>query len=529
MASNRLHFDSQLMQHMLAANSVDTQHHLNAVRDEKKQPLIFSIGNDNNLWVIKADERGANHSINISTAVNAEGKVNSFGVVQATDGSAKIFLAFATTKADRKAGDLYIVAPFTPVDLNKTSGALKLILGTTKPDVMVQALGWSPTTTSLSFPFLVASYKTVLDVNKDANIARIVVESSKWVWYDDLHIPEHAVTVKYVCGGQLNAKYKGIFCLYDKEDRQSLIFTNIDVRDPLHLYINITVPASAKITSMAPYEDKGGNTGLFLVGNGLWHISKSDILAVNPWERAKREISLVSSDAIFSGSSNLTVAQAKTDLSLWFSNKDHTLGYQRATNDGKLTGEATSLIPSGAAIDYTAILDHATGSQSLLVVGEHNKLTLMEQAKETDMWNSRELVVTKPNALVEVNAFVSHVELRNTATGQPLLNTKLFLQSEGWVSLLINGEEKMVGFGTNNGAVVETDGRGILTIVQRSDDISAYKYTFTDIADIADTEKVLPPEGFTADPSQKAQDKLYTLNTVENLRQVGASGSDEDL
>ncbi|KAG8992393.1 hypothetical protein FRB94_011625 [Tulasnella sp. JGI-2019a] len=529
MASKTLHFDSQLMQHMLATNPVNTQHHLNTVRDERKQPLIFSIGNDGNLWVFKVDERGANRSIDISTAVNAEGKVDSFGVIQATDDSAKIFLAFATTKTDRKTSDLYIVAPFEPVDLNNASETLELVPGTTKSDVTVQALHWSPTTTSLDFPFLVASYKTVLDVNKDANIARIVVESSKWEWYNDLRIPEHAVAVKYVCGGQLNDECKGIFCLYDKEDRQSLIFTNMDVGDTSHLYIDIAVPSNAKITSMAPYDDEDGNTGLFLVGNGLWHIPQSDILAENPWEEAKREISLVSSDAIFSGSSNLNVAQANTELSLWFSNKDHTLGYQRATNDGKLTGEATSLIPSGAAVDYTAILDHATGSQSLLVVGEQNKLTLMEQAKETDMWNSRELVVTGPNALVEVDAFVSHVELRNTATGEPLSNTKLFLQSEGWVSLLINGEEKMVGSGTNNGAVVETDGRGTVTIVQRSDDISAYKYTFTDIAGTPDAEKVLPPQGFKADPSQKAQDKLYTLNTVENLRQIGASGSDEEL
>ncbi|KAG9006974.1 hypothetical protein FRB93_008240 [Tulasnella sp. JGI-2019a] len=505
------------MQHMLAADPIDTQHHLNAVRDERNQPLIFSIGNDGNLWTIKADERGANCSINISAAVEAGGKVDSFSVIQATDGSAKIFLVFAATKANQKASELYVIAPFAPADLNKASGPLKLIPGTTKSDVTVQALHW------------MTSYKAVLDVNKDANIARIVVEPSKWEWYGDLRIPEHAIVAKYVCGGQLNAKYKGMFCLYDKENRQSLIFTNADVGDQSRLYIDITVPANAKISSMAPYEDKGGNTGLFLAGNGLWHIAKSDILAANPWEEAKREISLVSSNVIFSGSSNLAVAQANTELSLWFSNKDHTLGYQRATNDGKLTGEPTPLIPSGAAIDYTAILDHAIGSQSLLVVREKNKLTLMEQAKETDMWNSRELVVTKPNALVEVDAFVSHVELRNVATGQPLSNAKLFLQSEGWVSLLINGKENMVGSGTKNGIVVETDGRGILTIVQRSDDISAYKYTFTDISNGDESDKILSPEGFTADPSQKAQDKLYTLNTVESLKKVGATGSDEDL
>lgn len=42
MVSNKLHADSQLMQHMLPADPIDTHHHLQAVRDEKEQPLIFS-------------------------------------------------------------------------------------------------------------------------------------------------------------------------------------------------------------------------------------------------------------------------------------------------------------------------------------------------------------------------------------------------------------------------------------------------------------------------------------------------------
>ncbi|KAG9024284.1 hypothetical protein FRB95_011715 [Tulasnella sp. JGI-2019a] len=106
---------------------------------------MLAIGNNGNLWTIKADERGANRSINISAAVEAGGKVDSFSVIQATDGSAKIFLVFAATKANQKASELYVIAPFAPADLNKASGPLKLIPGTTKSDVTVQALHWMST------------------------------------------------------------------------------------------------------------------------------------------------------------------------------------------------------------------------------------------------------------------------------------------------------------------------------------------------------------------------------------------------
>lgn len=289
----------------------------------------------------------------------------------------------------------------------------------------------------------------------------------------------------------------------------------------------------ASITSMAPYQDKGGNTGLWLAGNGLWHIAKSDIIGASPADNPKREIQRISADQIFAGSTNLTVAQAKNDLAIWFSNNDHTLGYVRASNNGSLAGEPTPLLPNGSAIDYTALLDRVTGSQSLVVVGEHNKLIVMEQSRETDLWNQRDVVVHKPNGLVELNAFVSHIELRNVENDQPLPNTKLFLECEGWASLLINGEEKMIGAGPQHGAVVQTDAKGIITIVQPTDDVSGYKYTFSNLHedDVTEAamEPVIAPEGFVVDPTQKAQDALFNIDSVEKLRKLGASGTDEEL
>lgn len=105
-------------------------------------PISSGIGNDGNLWALKADERGANQSINISDAVAARGKVTAFGVVQASDKIAKIYLAFAATKPESKSSELYVLDAFEPADLNNAKEKLpdKLIYGTQNDKVTVEAL-----------------------------------------------------------------------------------------------------------------------------------------------------------------------------------------------------------------------------------------------------------------------------------------------------------------------------------------------------------------------------------------------------
>lgn len=259
-----------------------------------------------------------------------------------------------------------------------------------------------------------------------------------------------------------------------------------------------------------------GLTDLVLVGDGLWMITAEEA-------RYKHAlIRRISFDPLYNASYNISIAQAGQSLSFWFTNGEHTLGYQQASNDGKLLGDPIPLRPAGSSIDYAAILDPRSKSQSLIVVSGTHEVLLMEQAIETGMWNTRPLLITAPDGLIETDAFVSHVELRD-AEHKPLSLTKLNISASGWVNLLVNGTEYAVG---ETPRTVETDEMGILTIVQPSDDISAYTYN---LSNVPDGTNIFPSTGFLIDPSVKVQAKIGSLTTPEALRKAGAEGSQEDL
>ncbi|KIO21514.1 hypothetical protein M407DRAFT_28906 [Tulasnella calospora MUT 4182] len=513
-----LHIDSQLMNHMLPANAIDNKKHLLAIHDEKHQPLVFSIGNDGHLYAIKSNSSGSNDTINVSSAVGARGTVDAFIVKQANDSDSGIFVAFSNTIPDSSASELHVLGPFKPEVLNTPDQLTHyVIFGTAQNDK-----GQANKSQASDWPLLIASYNYIAEHNKDANISRILVEANKWRWTSDLRIYEQAKTTIAVAPGSLSVG-DGLFILYKKDQRTTLMFTTIGVNDDSPWTADIIVPEGSNLNSISTYIEPDNYTGLILAGDGLWHIPAKD--AWNSGNSVKK----ISSDPLYKGATNLHVAQSAEAASIWFSNADRVLGYQRANNSGvdgqMLLGEPVPLRPASSSIDYSAIIDPSTKSQSFIVVEDSSHLVLMEQATETKMWSSRPFLVNEPNGLVETNAFVSHVELQDSRSKQPLSTTKVNVSTSGWANLIINGTEYMVG--KDKPATVETNVKGVLTIIQPSDGISAYTYTFSDVPG---SDKPLFPSGpVTADPSKKVQDKIQKFTSVDELKKAGAKGTDDEL
>ncbi|KAG8899064.1 hypothetical protein FRC00_001937, partial [Tulasnella sp. 408] len=240
-----LHIDSQLMNHMLPASSINNKKHLLAIHDDKHQPLVFSvltfdahqaIGNDGHLYAIKSNSSGSNETINVSSAIGARGTVDAFIVKQANDADGGIFLAFSNTVPDLSASELHVLAPFKPEVLNTPDQLTRyVIFGTAQNDkVKINALymasamlpffrraGQATKSTASNWPLLIASYNYVAEHNKDANISRILVEANKWRWTSDLRIYEQAKTTIGIAPGSLSVG-DGLFVLYKKEQRTTL-------------------------------------------------------------------------------------------------------------------------------------------------------------------------------------------------------------------------------------------------------------------------------------------------------------------
>ncbi|KAG8922023.1 hypothetical protein FRC01_014583, partial [Tulasnella sp. 417] len=379
-----LHIDSQLMNYMLPASSINNKKHLVAIHDEQHQPLVFSIGNDGSLYAIKANGSGSNNSINVSASVGARGTVDAFIVKQASDANGGIFLAFSNTVPNSAASELHVLAPFKPEVLNTPDQLTRyVIFGVAQNDkVKINALhmGQATKSSANAWPLLIASYNYVQEHNKDANISRILVEANKWRWTSDLRIYEQAKSTVSIAAGTLSVG-DGLFVLYRKDQRTTLMFTTILPDDDSPWTVDLVVPNGSNINSISTYIDPDGNTGLILAGDGLWHIPAK--YAADSGNTIKK----ISSDPLYKGATNMHVAQSGDTVSIWFSNTDRVLGYQQATNSGEdaqmLLGAPIPLRPTGPTIDYSAIIDPSTKSQSFIVVEDSDHLLLMEQATET--------------------------------------------------------------------------------------------------------------------------------------------------
>ena len=251
--------------------------------------------------------------------------------------------------------------------------------------------------------------------------------------------------------------------------------------------------------SLAAVLDSEGKSTLLISGSGLSRITSDKLFD------AGSRATVISSDRLYQTASHLTVAQtSEKDFALWFRTDDqHVLGYQRGRGD-QLRDSPIPLLPSHSTADFAPLLDPTSKSQSLIVLGEKNDLTLMTQSHDTTTWKALPLMIQQLDGVMDVQAFVTHIEARD-ADGMLIAQGDYNLSCSGWTRALVNGRESVL---SSQPTVVRTNERGVITIIVPAEDITTYVYTFGN----ADTTKEAHrlSKSYTIDPSQKVQDRLKT-------------------
>lgn len=251
--------------------------------------------------------------------------------------------------------------------------------------------------------------------------------------------------------------------------------------------------------SLAAVLDSEGNSTLLISGSGL-----SQIISYKLFDAGSRA-TIISSDLLYQTASHLTVAQtSQNDFALWFRTDDqHVLGYQRGRSD-QLLDSPVPLLPSHSTADFAPLLDPTSTSQSLIVLGEKNDLTLMTQSVDTTTWKTLPLMIQQLDNVMDVRAFVTHIEARN-ADGMLIAQEDYNLSCSGWTRALVNGRESVL---SSQPTAVQTNERGVITIIVPAEDITSYVYTFGNANTTKEVHRL--PNSYTIDPSQKVQDRLVT-------------------
>ncbi|KZS87301.1 hypothetical protein SISNIDRAFT_491158 [Sistotremastrum niveocremeum HHB9708] len=519
---SNIHVDSELMLHMMPAQVITTARRFTAVHDEAHRPLLFSLSSTGRLLAIKSDGQGNHLIVNLSDVLGISGVAEAFAVTQSTTVDGTLFVAFAT-KSGTNTSNLHVLSPLSPKDLDLPAAELKkkLLSSTGQPqNAQITQLHLNASTDG-SYPLLVAIYT---DQNKNLNISRIAITSTSWTWTTDLRIPELAKGFIGMAAGKL-AIGDGVFILYTVAGKLSLVFSTTEPGQKTT--VDLKFPPAATPGSIATFLDDDGFSNVLVAGGGLYHFSADD--AMDSGTIATQ----LSRDKLLDGQvENLFVAQSGADFTAWWETKDHNLAFHRGKNDGSLIGTAVPLLSSGANAEFAPLLDPTSKSQQLVVMDDKSNLTVYEQSYETRMWNKTPLLIRQYTEMTEISAFVSRIKI-TTDKNWPRGNTPFILSSTAWVTVLVNGTQYSVG---TAGTKVMTDASGVLTLIVPSQDLTCYTFTLKDWSSKFNS---LPKEGFSFDPSMKVQDRLASIKSGDDIRNMktsdgkpileGSSASKEDV
>lgn len=110
-----LSYDSELMTQQVAAIAVPNSSRFVTVKDEIGNPMVFSLGTDQKIYLVKTNKAGKRVLIDFGTLLRLVDsyKVYAFDVAQNVDSTLYIILA---TEDPTSGSDLIVLSPFKPVD-----------------------------------------------------------------------------------------------------------------------------------------------------------------------------------------------------------------------------------------------------------------------------------------------------------------------------------------------------------------------------------------------------------------------------
>jgi hypothetical protein len=217
----------------------------------------------------------------------------------------------------------------------------------------------------------------------------------------------------------------------------------------------------------------------------------------------------LSSHSAYSQASRLTIAQSGNTFTAWFQTGERVVTYQRAQTGGELIGVPVPLLPpsseAGKTVQYAPILHSSLLSQSLVLRSDANQLVFMEQSTVTGLWVTTPVMVEKVDTLMEVDAFVTHIEIKGKEDGMPSVMAPYALSSSSFITTIVNGVEHTLG---GIPMTVKTNERGVITLIVPVDGLSIPTFKLSDAPPSPDDEPLRLTEQIVIDPTVKVLDRL---------------------
>ncbi|KAI0750918.1 hypothetical protein C8Q80DRAFT_1118866 [Daedaleopsis nitida] len=532
----RVSYDSAFMKQIVPATSIDYAQDFQVVRDEQSRTLLFSIGSARQLFLLRPQTtNGSTEQLELGPLFGLpfNSAISHLSVLQSSD----LTLCIVFVADGAKAGDpstIYVVRPTKPEEWLATDKNSKLSSWlvedkSTLRSVVQRVYVAGAARATTSYPTVVVVHARLDGTHSDAACLDIDISANRWDFSDTFDLPENIDPDGMIdmCAGVLPAGINGLFCLYDLQGQVRLTFAGFRSGTYSQPYsITLRPPPGARC--LATFVNKEGATDLIIGGTGLFHYTAALTAHSDTPTGPDRFVTVLTDSKNLTQLRQLFVAQDGNQLTVFIRNGSDSILYQRLEATFPDIQEA-ELIVKGPLVPLLSredggghlavLVNGATGSQRLYVVGTNDTLTLMEQSGGTHLWQRIPVLVPSTGQNTEVLSYTSHIRLADVS-GLPLPMSTVLLCSSSAVDVGYNG--RIISL-TSQGTAVETDMTGDITLIHRVSSLSSVVFTLKDVS--LDNPKLGTP--WIVNPAQNAQ-KGVTLASGKLIDPSKVSSGDLD-
>lgn len=497
----------ELMHNHLPASAIDPTKDLLIAEDSEGSPLVFSIGSDKRLRLLRHDSSvpGGWSSLELFAGVAAYTDAVTADISQ--DGSGNISVAAALMRADGSGTDVL----FAPMLSNRTGqtdwngfktiakavggidhafSASRLLLGSSDD-------GAPPSLTAVGKLGAQQHYYLLPDPASNATLLNFP---------EDLGSDPSALQ-DLAYGFALGQR--AAWFLYTLGQSQSLICTAFaTASDPAYTYDfspgQKSIPASLRYTCIATPTSAGSNP--LSISSDLY-VGTAD--GISLFRGAK--IDQFQTVATGINDVRQIVVRSKGDMvSVWAMSSPNELWYISGSVSKRTWN--TPILFSNDCIHVAPIRSGQVGANEVFAVASDLSLTHSVQDPTSTLWHQSKIRVANSKFLLNVNTYTSTLHFEDE-TGTPYIGQQLDLTSSDWMYATVNG--RLLSLDIDSPAAVTTDSTGNITVIVPASDIS------TPILHISSADL---PGIVNVYPNGRVHQGLSSIRTGADLKGATANG-----
>ncbi len=510
--NNKITYSSELMKDFKLADKVSLQKKFQALQTTDGYSLFFSIGVDNNFYLIEEQSGHVTgwETMDLSSQLATDFKdekvvAKDFAVAQNV-ATGKIDMALAITVNSRD---------YLYLSLNNKAENGTITQKTVNWELEAYD-GVNPTADKLEIKDLYISETRwqefiVVDIADSIFISRYYIDPTKTitgkVWNEMVLGGNLTLNLSTCLGMKSEESVDGIYTLGKLEDELELLYSPLynaplpggGGNDTPVIITRLTMPTGA--TSIATVATEGNYTDLFVAG------SKS--LYYFPTDQQKDNDSgkLILEHELFDGVTKLFASTNETQVIIWGLNNANQVFYTTCDKNKLKDNSAWSCpVPLASKVKQLSPYVNNVNHGNMFFAASGKQITKALQSPQTTLWKKQHIMVKVPVGAKakNFNSYTTSIQYIDPDR-QPINNKPLNISASTRVPVYINN----LYFNLDTNPIpISTDKNGGITIVEAVTSLTGTKFT------VAENEGA----SVTINPMDKPFHKIATLDSPEKLK-----------